>query len=105
MDWIALAQNRDWWRVLVNAVMNFGFPYNAGNFLIRREPVRFSLRILLLELSYYLCCGFQNRILNAEYEKSVTMSYTFYTRCFVRVFPPCEKHIKLLRNFCKFYLF
>jgi hypothetical protein len=22
MDWIDLAQNRDWWRVLVNTVMN-----------------------------------------------------------------------------------
>ena len=26
MDWIALAQNRDRWRDLVTAVMNFRFP-------------------------------------------------------------------------------
>ena len=26
MDWIVLAQNRDWWRVLVNALINFHFP-------------------------------------------------------------------------------
>jgi hypothetical protein len=33
MDWIELARNMDEWRALVNAEMNFPFPYNAGNFL------------------------------------------------------------------------
>jgi hypothetical protein len=33
MDWIDLAQDTDRWQALVNAVMNFWFPYNAGNFL------------------------------------------------------------------------
>ena len=32
MDWIDVAQERDRWRALVNAVMSLRVPQNAGNF-------------------------------------------------------------------------
>jgi hypothetical protein len=47
MDWISVAQDRDRWLDLVNAVMNIRVQQNAGNFFSSLGRFSFSERTLL----------------------------------------------------------
>jgi hypothetical protein len=49
MDSIGLAQVRDRWRALANALMNLRVTENAGNFLANCGTVSFSERALFLQ--------------------------------------------------------
>jgi hypothetical protein len=47
MDRIDLAQDKDWWKALVNMVMNLRIPQNVGKFLSSCATDGFSTRAQL----------------------------------------------------------
>jgi hypothetical protein len=51
MDWIDLAQGRERWLILVNAVTKFRVPYNSEISLKSGRPVSFSGRTMLQEVN------------------------------------------------------
>jgi hypothetical protein len=53
MERIDLAEDRDRWPAIVNAVMNLRIPQNAGNSLTSWEPVSFSKRAVLHGVTEY----------------------------------------------------
>jgi len=46
LDWMHLTHDRDYWRPLVNTIMNFRGPYKMGTFFIC-VTITFLRRILL----------------------------------------------------------
>jgi hypothetical protein len=86
MDWIDLAQDRDQWRALLNTLMNFQVPWNAGNFLSGCTTCSFSRRAQLHEWVRVMC-SFINSNSQVSYTFLLLIIRSFRLSQYIR-FPP-----------------